>query len=102
MNELTNKVTRAFVHLEGHYDVKEIIVSGSNKPGEGEHKMFQHIRKNKNIITGNALIYGLDSDLIMLALFHCQYFHKIYIHIILSSFNYHFFTIFLITFYQGQ
>jgi len=79
MNELTNKVTRAFVHLEGHYDVKEIIVSGSNKPGEGEHKMFQHIRKNKNIITGNALIYGLDSDLIMLALFHCQYFHKIYI-----------------------
>ena len=54
-----------------------IIVSGSDKPGEGEHKIFEWIRENKTKAglqgidsTKKCIIYGLDSDLIMLALQH--------------------------------
>jgi len=79
MNELSSKIKKSFANLESHFNVKELIVSGSDSPGEGEHKMFQHIRKNKNKINGNIAVYGLDSDLIMLSLFHCQYFQQMYI-----------------------
>lgn len=48
------------------------IISGSNIPGEGEHKMFQYIRQNVDVLSNqNIAVYGLDSDLIMLSLFHC-------------------------------
>ncbi len=51
-----------------------IIVSAANKPGEGEHKLFQHIRDNKEAHKGqNTVIYGLDADLLMLAIFHHEY-----------------------------
>ena len=41
MNELSSKIKKSFANLESHFNVKEIIVSGSDSPGEGEHKMFQ-------------------------------------------------------------
>ena len=47
----------------------EIIYSSSNTPAEGEHKLLQFVRKNKK--EGKKLsysIYGLDADLIFLAL----------------------------------
>ena len=44
----------------------EIIYSSCNEPGEGEHKLLQFIRNNKNKY--NYSIYGLDADLIFLAL----------------------------------
>jgi 5'-3' exonuclease len=44
----------------------EIIYSSCNTPAEGEHKLLQFIRTNKNIY--NYSIYGLDADLIFLAL----------------------------------
>lgn len=44
----------------------KIIFSSGNTPGEGEHKLLQHIR-NKGETTSYA-IYGLDADLIFLAL----------------------------------
>jgi len=43
-------------------------VSTSREPGEGEHKLFEWIRCEKP--TGNTFVYGLDSDLIILALQH--------------------------------
>jgi 5'-3' exonuclease len=46
-----------------------VIVSASNDTGEGEHKMFQYMRSN-DLSRGEVAIYGLDSDLIMLSLFH--------------------------------
>jgi len=48
---------------------KNIIYSSHLDPGEGEHKIFQFIRENK--ITkddGAHILYGLDSDLIVLSL----------------------------------
>lgn len=44
----------------------EIIYSSCNVPAEGEHKLLQFIRNNK--INYTYSIYGLDADLIFLAL----------------------------------
>jgi 5'-3' exonuclease len=43
----------------------EIIFSPSNVPGEGEHKLLQYIRDNKQF---SYIVYGLDADLIFLTL----------------------------------
>jgi 5'-3' exonuclease len=43
----------------------KIIFSGSNTPGEGEHKIFKFIREN---YYKNYMIYGLDADLIFLSI----------------------------------
>jgi len=78
MNTLSEQIAREFEHKEAAYGVKEIIVSGSNVPGEGEHKMYEHLRANGNR-QENVAIYGLDSDLIMLSIFHSIYCYNIYI-----------------------
>jgi 5'-3' exoribonuclease 1 len=45
----------------------EIIYSGHLTPGEGEHKIFDMLRKGL-IGKGKVVLYGLDADLIFLAL----------------------------------
>jgi 5'-3' exonuclease len=59
----------------------EYIYSGSDAPGEGEHKIFEYIRDNamyhKDTTT---LIYGLDADLIMLCLNHLHVSDQIYLY----------------------
>ena len=48
-----------------------IVVSGSNRVGEGEHKLFDYIRKNPEKHKDEvSVIYGLDADLIMLSINH--------------------------------
>ena len=79
MNMLSQKIKKAFTNLENHYHVEKIIVSGSDDCGEGEHKMFQHIRDNKKTKSDNIAVYGLDSDLIMLSVFHCKLFDNLFI-----------------------
>ena len=54
-----------------------VIFTGSQKCGEGEHKIMQHIRNTKN----TAAIYGLDADLIMLGLNHLSYRNNIYLYL---------------------
>lgn len=62
------------------YNATNIIVSCSDQSGEGEHKLFQHIRDNpdehKNATT---VIYGLDADLIMLSINHLPISNNIYL-----------------------
>ena len=61
-------------HLERclifHYKKTSNIVIAFSDEGEGEHKIFDWIRINSidKKIPGKTIIYGLDSDLIMLSL----------------------------------
>lgn len=57
------------------------IYSGSDLPGEGEHKIFEYIRDNPGVHRDTTtLIYGLDADLIMLCLNHLHISENIYLY----------------------
>ena len=57
------------------------IYSGSDAPGEGEHKIFEYIRENSAYHRDTTtLIYGLDADLIMLCLNHLHISQNIYLY----------------------
>lgn len=57
-------------HLEGSVLFRdiEIIFNDWSNPGEGEHKILQHLRSNPTPVGTKTIIYGLDGDLIMLAM----------------------------------
>ena len=78
MNNLNQKVNEFFNNREKIYNVKKIIVSGSDERGEGEHKIFDYIRNNCNVAETH-IIYGLDADLIILCLNHMNYSRNIYL-----------------------
>jgi len=78
MDKLTTHINYHFKNSETNFNVKTIITSCSDVPGEGEHKLYQYIRTN-NLATDNIAVYGLDSDLIMLSIFHLDYCKNIYI-----------------------
>lgn len=79
MRKLGERVTTAFKGLETHYKVKHLIVSTSDSCGEGEHKMFQYMRQHSMPSTDTCAVYGLDSDLIMLSVFHCSLYKNMFI-----------------------
>jgi 5'-3' exonuclease len=57
------------------------ILSSSREPGEGEHKIFEFIRANPDSHRDQVtLVYGLDADLIMLALNHLHISNDIYLY----------------------
>ena len=69
-------------HVTTHFKSNQrVLVSTSDVCGEGEHKMFQHIRdladEHKNKTT---IIYGLDADLIMLCLNHLHISERIFLY----------------------
>jgi len=69
MRKLNNYIKKYYHANEKKYNVDKIIVSGSDEKGEGEHKIFNHIRKfETQHKKQTTIIYGLDADLIMLAL----------------------------------
>ena len=78
MNALSERINYFFFNKESEYKVKNIIVSASDKPGEGEHKLFEYLRQCSNK-QHNMALYGLDADLIMLAMFHIEYQNNIFI-----------------------
>lgn len=75
MRELNTRIREHFS------ENKQVIFSGSDEAGEGEHKIFQYIRDNPDYHTTefNTFIYGLDSDLIMLAINHLKFCPNIYL-----------------------
>jgi 5'-3' exonuclease len=77
MKELS-KVISEYYQMKNTIRVSTIIVSTSNEPGEGEHKIFQYIRDN-SIKNDNVMIYGLDSDLFMLSIFHHEYYKNVFV-----------------------
>jgi len=82
MEMLSKRIEYVFKHSELKYNLQKIYVSCSNEIGEGEHKLMEHIRDihNKDFHDNkNIAIYGLDSDLIMLSLFHLDYCKNIYV-----------------------
>lgn len=79
MKNLTKQINKSFKGLDKHYNVKQIIVSGTDECGEGEHKMFKHLRQSNIKVDETVAVYGLDSDLIMLSVFHCKYAKNIFI-----------------------
>ena len=67
--DFMNKITQGIKDFCSNYDFgdRKVIFSTANTPSEGEHKLLQYIRNN-NDNGFNYVIYGLDADLIFLAL----------------------------------
>jgi 5'-3' exoribonuclease 2 len=76
-----NQRMRDYCEIKARAGIEKYIYSGSDTPGEGEHKIFEYIRENaeyhKDTVT---LIYGLDADLIMLSLNHLHISRSIYLY----------------------
>ena len=73
MNTLTLQIKEYYVNNT------QVIVSSSDEMGEGEHKIFEHIRKNKTKALNTIFVYGLDADLFMLSLTNLTYASNIYL-----------------------
>jgi len=85
MRQLNEEVSTYFSKKSGTSgDAKalEYIVSSSSESGEGEHKIFEYMRKYPeyhNSPDTTTLVYGLDADLIMLTLNHLHITKNLYL-----------------------
>jgi 5'-3' exonuclease len=70
MKQLNKEITQHFKSTKIPNINAEIIVSTSDEVGEGEHKIFHYIRGEPSHKDKHTVIYGLDADLIMLAINH--------------------------------
>ena len=79
MQKLNERIYNKYDKPE-KYNVQTIILSGSDQPGEGEHKLFEHIRKfPQQHFNQTTVIYGLDADLIMLSINHLPIANNIFL-----------------------
>ena len=79
MQKLNEKIRQRYNNVSA-YNVEKIILSVSDTHGEGEHKLFEYIRKYPDQhINKNTIIYGLDADLIMLSINHLPITNNIYL-----------------------
>ena len=83
MNKLDDSIYNSFKNLNNQKNKNNpnIIISGSNTPGEGEHKIFNFIRNNPNDhLQSNTVIYGIDADLFMISLCNLKFCKNIYLY----------------------
>jgi 5'-3' exonuclease len=62
------KLHKRLEQIQKHSSLPQFIISNSNEPGEGEHKLMSYWRKDPHRYSGDLAIYGLDADLIILSL----------------------------------
>jgi 5'-3' exonuclease len=74
------------IYLNNKFNTNNIIFSGSNETGEGEHKITKYLRSH--ITNKNVMIYGLDADLIMLGLLNIKYNENTYLYRETKHFSY--------------
>lgn len=80
MNKLSIELTK-FFNNPTNFGIEQIIVSTSNDPGEGEHKIYNHIRNDlKYHKDTQTVIYGIDADLIMLTINHLHISNHLYLY----------------------
>jgi 5'-3' exonuclease len=80
MQKLGQTITRRF-QRPSEFGLEHIIVSSSDEPGEGEHKIYEYIRDNAAYHKETqTIIYGLDADLIMLTLNHLHISENMYLY----------------------
>jgi 5'-3' exonuclease len=71
MDMLSNRIKTHINNSPDIYSNIQVIFTDWRIPGEGEHKILSHLRENFDIVNQDHIsnvIYGLDGDLIMLAL----------------------------------
>jgi 5'-3' exonuclease len=78
MNNLTYEAVKYFTKSR-YKNIDNIIVSGVNEDGEGEHKLFEWIRSHGKENNDVHVVKGLDADLIMLSLNHLRYANNLYL-----------------------
>lgn len=66
MEKLHNRIIKHYEFRKKKSKI-QYVYSSYHTPGEGEHKILQHI-KNNCLDDDNIVVYGLDADLIFLAL----------------------------------
>lgn len=70
MEKLGKTIKKRFMNPK-EFGLKRIMISDSSEIGEGEHKIYDYIRKHKEQHEKTTtVIYGLDADLIILTLNH--------------------------------
>jgi len=74
------------IYLNNKFNTTNIKFSGTNETGEGEHKITNYLRNN--ITNKNIIIYGLDSDLIMLGLLNIKHNENTYLYRETKHFSY--------------
>lgn len=79
MRKLNEKI-RLTYNDPSKYKVNNLILSPTDRTGEGEHKLFEYIRAfPQQHKEQNTVIYGLDADLIMLSINHLPISENIYL-----------------------
>lgn len=79
MKELNSSIQSFFIDPSA-FHLKSFELSLSDEPGEGEHKIFEHIRSHVDSHRSQTtVVYGLDADLIMLSLNHLHISNKIFL-----------------------
>jgi 5'-3' exoribonuclease 1 len=80
MKNLGETITKRFSE-PSEFGLETIIVSSSDDPGEGEHKIYEYIREHQAYHKETqTIIYGLDADLIMLTLNHLHISENMYLY----------------------